>query len=63
MTIGHNVSSREEVDAVVALAANAGAIIVKPAGATFFGGRSGYFQDPDGHLWEAVWNPQWMPQD
>ena len=58
-TLGHNVSSKEEVDAVIGQAANAGAVIVKPAHDTFWGGYSGYFQDPDGHLWEVVWNPQW----
>ena len=36
---------------------------VKPAGATFWGGYSGYFQDPDGHLWEVAWNPQLLPED
>lgn len=41
----------------------AGAIIVKTAQETFWGGYAGYFQDPDGHLWEVVWNPQWLPQD
>jgi catechol 2,3-dioxygenase-like lactoylglutathione lyase family enzyme len=40
-------------------AAAAGAVIVKAAHDTFWGGYSGYFQDPDGHLWEVVWNPQW----
>lgn len=59
MTLGHNVSSRTEVDAVMAKASSAGATIVKPAHDTFWGGYSGYFQDPDGHLWEIVWNPQW----
>lgn len=59
LTLGHNVSSREEVDAVMARARQAGAVIVKPAHETFWGGYAGYFQDPDGHLWEAVWNPQW----
>lgn len=59
MTLGHNVSSKAEVDAVMARAALAGAAIVKPAHDTFWGGYSGYFQDPDGHLWEIVWNPQW----
>jgi hypothetical protein len=38
-------------------AARAGAAIVKPAGPAFWGGYSGYFQDPDGHLWEIAWNP------
>jgi uncharacterized protein len=57
-TLGHNVSSREEVDAVMEQAGNAGARIVKQAHDTFWGGYAGYFQDPDGHLWEIVWNPQ-----
>ena len=56
-TIGHNVSSTREVDAVMAQAARAGAKIVKPAHATFWGGYAGYFQDPDGHLWEVAFNP------
>jgi catechol 2,3-dioxygenase-like lactoylglutathione lyase family enzyme len=58
-TLGHNVSSKEEVDAVMDRATSAGAVVVKPAHDTFWGGYSGYFQDPDGHLWEVVWNPQW----
>jgi catechol 2,3-dioxygenase-like lactoylglutathione lyase family enzyme len=58
MTLGHNVSSKAEVDAVMAQARNAGAVIVKPAQDTFWGGYAGYFQDPDRHLWEIVWNPQ-----
>lgn len=62
-TIGHNVSSTEEVDTVMQQAKDAGATIVKPAQDTFWGGYSGYFQDPDGHLWEVVWNPQLLPQD
>ena len=57
-TLGHNVSSRTEVDAVMEQARNAGARIVKPAQETFWGGYAGYFQDPDGHLWEVAWNPQ-----
>lgn len=60
MTIGHNVASNAEVDAVMAQAKAAGAVIVKPAHNTFWGGYSGYFQDPDGHLWEVVFNPQWV---
>lgn len=59
MTLGHNVSSKAEVDDVMARAALAGATLVKPAHETFWGGYSGYFQDPDGHLWEVVWNPHW----
>lgn len=59
MTLGHNVASKTEVDAVMKKAKAAGAVIVKAAHDTFWGGYSGYFQDPDGHLWEVVWNPQW----
>jgi catechol 2,3-dioxygenase-like lactoylglutathione lyase family enzyme len=59
MTLGHNVASKAEVDAVMQQAKSAGAVIVKPAHETFWGGYAGYFQDPDGHLWEVVWNPQW----
>lgn len=62
-SIGHNVSSVAEVDAVMAQAAKAGAAIVKSAERTFWGGYAGYFQDPDGHLWEVAWNPQWMAED
>ena len=62
-TLGHNVSSKSEVDAVMEQAKNAGAVIVKPAGDTFWGGYAGYFQDPDRHLWEVVWNPQLAVQD
>ncbi len=56
-TLGHNVSSMEEVDVVMEQARQAGAVVVKPAQPTFWGGYAGYFQDPDGHLWEVVWNP------
>ena len=59
LTIGHNVASRAEVDAVMSEAAGAGAVITKPAQETFWGGYAGYFQDPDGHLWEVAWNPAW----
>jgi catechol 2,3-dioxygenase-like lactoylglutathione lyase family enzyme len=57
-TIGHNVRSKAEVDAVMEQAKKAGATIAKPAADTFWGGYAGYFQDPDGHLWEIAWNPQ-----
>ncbi len=63
MSLGHNVASEGEVDAVMAQAAGAGARIVKPAQTTFWGGYAGYFQDPDGHLWEVVFNPQALPAD
>jgi catechol 2,3-dioxygenase-like lactoylglutathione lyase family enzyme len=58
-TLGHNVGSKEEVDQVMDQAKQAGATITTPAHDTFWGGYAGYFQDPDGHLWEVVWNPQW----
>ncbi len=63
LSLGHNVASKAEVDAVMAQAKNAGAVIVKPARDTFFGGYGGYFQDPDQHLWEVVWNPRWDSPD
>ena len=59
LSLGHNVSSRQEVDAVMEQARKSGAVIVKPAQDTFWGGYAGYFQDPDHHLWEVVWNPHW----
>ncbi|HWU68243.1 MAG TPA: VOC family protein [Stenotrophobium sp.] len=63
LSLGHNVASKAEVDAVMAQAKAAGANIVKPAQDTFWGGYTGYFQDPDRHLWEVAWNPQMLPQD
>jgi uncharacterized protein len=62
-SLAHNVASRDEVDAVMYQAQAAGAVIVKPAHDTFWGGYAGYFQDPDGHLWEVAWNPQMLPAD
>jgi len=62
-TLGHNVSSKAQVNAVMEQVKNAGAVIVKPAQDTFWGGYAGYFQDPDQHLWEVVWNPQLGVQD
>jgi len=57
--IGHNVNGKHEVDEVMGQAKKAGAKIIKPAADTFWGGYAGYFQDPDGHLWEVAWNPDW----
>ena len=62
-TLGHNVSSKEEVDTVMQQASEAGAVVVKDAHDTFWGGYSGYFQDPNGHLWEIAWNPAWEVRD
>ena len=56
-TLGHNVSSKAEVDTVMRQVEIAGAVIVKMAHDTFWGGYAGYFEDPDQHLWEVVWNP------
>src|SRR5512134_2726540 len=56
-TIGHNVASKAEVDDVMEQAKRGGAVVVKPAHQTFWGGYAGYFQDPDGHVWEVAWNP------
>jgi predicted lactoylglutathione lyase len=57
VTIAQNVRSAEEVDAVVAAAADAGATVTKKPAATFYGGYAGYFLDPDGHAWEIAFNP------
>ena len=61
--LAHNVRSPAEVEAVLAQAAAAGATIVRPAGRAFWGGTTGVFQDPDGHLWEVAYNPQLLPGD
>src|SRR5579883_95224 len=57
-SIGHVVASREEVDAVLAQAAAAGATVTDSGRDRPWGIYSGYFQDPDGHLWEILFNPQ-----
>jgi catechol 2,3-dioxygenase-like lactoylglutathione lyase family enzyme len=57
-SIGHVVGSREEVDAVLKQAAAAGATLTDDPHDRPWGIYSGYFRDPDGHLWEIVWNPQ-----
>ena len=56
--IGYNVANQEAVRTVMEQAERAGARIVRSARDTFWGGYAGYFQDPDGHLWEVVWNPK-----
>lgn len=63
VSIGHNVGARAEVDDLMAQAAAAGAEIVKPAQETFYDGYAGYFLDPDRHLWEVVWNPEFLPDE
>jgi predicted lactoylglutathione lyase len=63
MTLAHNVRSPEEVDATLAEAVRAGAKIARPGTATFWGGYSGVFHDPDGHPWEVAHNPFWSLHD
>jgi catechol 2,3-dioxygenase-like lactoylglutathione lyase family enzyme len=56
-SLAHNVRAPEEVDALLERVAAGGARIVKPAHRADWGGRTGYFADPDGFLWEVAWNP------
>jgi catechol 2,3-dioxygenase-like lactoylglutathione lyase family enzyme len=62
-SLGHNLRSEREVDEAMAQALAAGARLVKRAQNTFWGGYAGYFQDPDGHLWEVLYNPDFLPPD
>lgn len=57
IALAHNVSSKAQVDALIAQAINAGAKLIKQPEMVFWGGYSGYFADLDGHLWEVAWNP------
>lgn len=57
IALAHNVRSEVDVDAVLAEATAAGGRIVKPAQRASWGGWTGYFADPDGHLWEVAHNP------
>src|SRR3989338_6784274 len=52
ITLAHNVGTKEEVDSIIRLALKVGATLVKKPQEVFWGGYSGYFADPDGHLWE-----------
>jgi uncharacterized protein len=61
--LAQNLRSKVEVDAVMTQAHAAGATIVKAAQDTFYGGYAGYFQDPDGHLWEIAYNPAMLPEE
>jgi hypothetical protein len=56
-SLAHNVPDAADVDRVLAEAVAAGATLVKAAATASWGGRSGYFADPDGFLWEVAWNP------
>lgn len=57
IVLAQNVRSREEVDAVAAAAAGAGAVVTRPPAGTFYGGYAACFTDPDGHAWEIAHNP------
>lgn len=61
--LSHNVARREQVAEVIAAAKAAGARIPRRARDTSWGGHAGYFQDPDGHLWEVAWNPKWPVEE
>jgi len=63
ITIAINQRTEADVDAVLAQAEAAGATILKPAEKVFWGGYSGYFADPDGHVWEVALNPAWTIND
>jgi len=62
-SLGHNVGSEAEVDAIVSESARAGGTVLKPAEKTFWGGYAAYVQDPDGHLWEIAFNPAMVPSN
>lgn len=59
VALAYNARTRDEVDRVLAEAIAAGATLLKPAQEVFWGGYSGYFADPDGHIFEVAWNPFW----
>ncbi len=63
ITLAHNTRTKKEVDQVLELAESAGGKIVKPAQDAFWGGYSGYFSDPDGHLWEVAFSKDWKFND
>jgi uncharacterized protein len=63
ITLAHNVGSPAEVDAVLDQARAAGGTVAREGAATFWGGYSGVFADPDGHAWEVAHNPSWTIAD
>ncbi len=63
VTLAHNVRSEADVDLVIEEARTAGAVIAREPAATFWGGYSGVFIDPDGHPWEIAHNPSWTVTD
>jgi len=60
-SFAYNTATKEETDEVLAAAVGAGATLIKAAEEVFWGGYSGYFADPDGHLWEVAYNPFTLP--
>ena len=60
VTLAYNVGSPDAVDGILEEASKAGARIGRPGAATFWGGYSGVFIDPDGHPWEVAHNPGWL---
>ncbi|WP_295891692.1 VOC family protein [uncultured Vibrio sp.] len=63
VTLAHNTRSKHEVDEIIQLAVESGAKLEKPAQEVFWGGYSGYFSDPDGHLWEIAYADFWQFND
>lgn len=63
MTLAQNFVTKSQVDTAFTLALSAGAQVLKPPVEVFWGGYSGYFADPDGHVWELAMNPFWPLND
>lgn len=63
VSLGYLAESREAVDELLQRAAAAGAHLPEPAHHRAWGIYSGYFRDPDGHLWEVIWDPKTAPRD
>jgi catechol 2,3-dioxygenase-like lactoylglutathione lyase family enzyme len=63
VALAHNARSEDEVDAIFARLRDKGAAIIKEPEPVFWGGYSGYFSDPDGHVWEVAYNPHWVIED
>ncbi len=57
IAVAHNVRTRDEVDAVIAVVQAAGGLVTRAPADTFYGGYAAYFTDPDGHVWEVAYNP------
>lgn len=63
MTLALNMADRQSVDSAYVRALNAGATSLKEPQEVFWGGYSGYYADPDGHVWEVAHNPYWPLED